>query len=214
MLRLSTLAAVALAAMLSSASAQTVSLFPTEVDLQQNERIELLEERVTELESRKVEAPAPQPQVSATPKTAASSNTANGSYQGYGWWDFPGGISDHLTNRSGLHGLSPSQIAGMGQAELEILHSEMHDELEGSGGRQQAVATVSSNCPGGVCPVDYVQAAPQEMVQYSSSHVTRSSSQPVVRSSDRRVRAQAAFAQAGGPIRGIFRALFSRLRCR
>ena len=85
----------------------------------------------------------------------------NGRHQARGEWSFPGGISDHL--RGANHGLSTSQLVGRSQAELEALHSALHEgrgvavrestRWEGTL-RTEPKATVrtASGCPTGGCP--------------------------------------------------------------
>ena len=123
------------------------------------DRIESLLEQIAEAKVQVAAAPAPKPAVSVSvaaapkPVQAKPLTLANGSHQVRGEWTFPGGIADHL--RGPNHGLTTAQIAGKSQAELERLHSALH---EGRATRASVSVSTSSAvgaCPGGVCPVNY-----------------------------------------------------------
>lgn len=81
--------------------------------------------------------------------------TAPAQYQGYTpHWTHPPDLTGHLT---GHHGVDAARLRGMGAADMERLHDQLHDAEFGRTATVRATAMssysiTSANCPGGVCP--------------------------------------------------------------
>lgn len=171
MFRLATLPLLAALLFAPAADAQRV-FRASSIDIEQDARLDEAESRLDRIESllERIAEPAvpvavaPEPKpvmpvaVAKAPAKVQPLTLANGSHQVRSEWTFPGGIADHL--RGPNHGLTTAQIAGKSQAELERLHSALH---EGRATKASVSASSpQSACPGGVCPIN---ASPRQPSQ-------------------------------------------------
>ena len=129
------------------------------IDMEQNERIDILEARFALLEDSidrlalVMERPAPVVAIIPKPKPVVvavvkqSLPVAVTYAPSRNHWTYPGDIRSHLATGHGN-----VNTAGMSQDEMETLHDSLHEGSPQKVQRTVARSMQSSNCPNGVCP--------------------------------------------------------------